>query len=300
MIYTVTLNPSLDYVVRLDAFQADGVNRTAKENIFPGGKGINVAVVASSLGIPSRALGFRAGFTGEALETLLRERGCDAELIPLDAGMTRINVKVKSETEFEINGQGPEIPEDKAELLYEKLDLVGADDMLVLSGSIPGSMPDGVYESILERIQEKHICTTVDASGPLLLNVLKYRPFLVKPNHHELGELFQRELKTEEELVFYARKLQQMGARNVLVSMAEKGAVLAAEDGTVYSQVPPEGQTVNSAGAGDSMVAGFLAGYVKYGTYETALKLGTAAGSATAFTSWLADAPSIWKYFGCL
>lgn len=297
MIYTITFNPSLDYVVHIDHFQADSVNRTSKENIFPGGKGVNVAVVASALGIPSRALGFRAGFTGEKLEKLLLERGCDTEFIPLDRGMTRINVKVKTEQEFEINGQGPKIPEEKIALLYEKLDTVQEEDVLVLAGSIPGSMPDDMYERIMRRMEDRNIRIVVDASGELLMKVLKYRPFLVKPNHHELGEIFAKDLENEEQIGVYARKLQQMGARNVLVSMAERGAVLAAEDGTLHRQLPPEGVVVNSVGAGDSMVAGFIAGYLRTGSYQVALKLGTAAGSATAFTSWLADACEIELYY---
>lgn len=293
MIYTVTFNPSLDYVVQMEHFKGDGVNRTSEEHIYPGGKGNNVAVIASNLGMKSRALGFKAGFTGDAMEQMLREYGCDTDFIALDEGVTRINVKVKSDDEFEINGQGPRIPEDKIRQLYDKLDVLESGDVLVLSGSIPNTLPDDMYERIMERLTGKVVRISVDATKALLLNVLRYHPFLIKPNNHELGEMFGVTLNSGEEIAEYARKLQGMGARNVLVSMAGDGAVLAAEDGEVFGQLPPKGQVVNSVGAGDSMVAGFLAGYLKTGSYEEALKLGTAAGSATAFTSWLADADQI-------
>ena len=282
MIYTVTFNPSLDYVVQVEHFQSDAVNRTSEEHVYPGGKGNNVAVIASNLGMKSRALGFKAGFTGAAMEQMLQEFGCDTDFIALEEGVTRINVKVKSEDEFEINGQGPRIPEEKIRQLYERLDALGSGDVLVLSGSIPNTLPDDMYERIMERLAGTDVRISVDATKDLLMNVLKYHPFLIKPNNHELGEMFGVTLKSDEEIGEYARKLQKMGARNVLVSMAGDGAILVAEDGSVLKQLPPAGEVVNSVGAGDSMVAGFLAGYLKTGSYEEALKLGTAAGSATA------------------
>ena len=300
MIYTVTFNPSLDYVVQVEHFQGDAVNRTSEEHVYPGGKGNNVAVIVSNLGMKSRALGFKAGFTGAAMEQMLQEFGCDTDFIALEEGVTRINVKVKSDDEFEINGQGPRIPDEKIRQLYEKLDALESGDVLVLSGSIPNTLPDDMYERIMERLAGTDVRISVDATKDLLLNVLKYHPFLIKPNNHELGDMFRVTLESDDEIAEYARKLQEMGARNVLVSMAGDGAILVAEDGSVLKQLPPAGEVVNSVGAGDSMVAGFLAGYLKTGSYEEALKLGTAAGSATAFTSWLADSEAIDKLYKIL
>lgn len=300
MIYTVTFNPSLDYVVQIDHFQGNAVNRTSEEYIYPGGKGNNVAVVASNLGIESRALGFKAGFTGTVMEQMLKKIGCDTDFIPLGEGTTRINVKVKSDDEFEINGQGPVIPEEKISKLYDKLEQIKSEDVLVLSGSIPNTLPDDMYERIMERLVGSGVKVSVDAEKNLLLNVLKYHPFLIKPNNHELGEMFGVVLGRDEMLVEYARKLQEMGARNVLVSMAGDGAILVSEDGKVLKQIPPDGKVINSVGAGDSMLAGFLTGYLKTGSYEEALKLGTAAGSATAFTSWLADSEAIERIYRTL
>ena len=297
MIYTVTFNPSLDYVVQVEHFQGDAVNRTSEEHVYPGGKGNNVAVIASNLGMKSRALGFKAGFTGAAMEQMLQEFGCDTDFIALEEGVTRINVKVKSDDEFEINGQGPRIPDEKIRQLYEKLDALESGDVLVLSGSIPNTLPDDMYERIMERLAGIGVRISVDATKDHLMNVLKYHPFLIKPNNHELGEMFGVTLESDDEIAEYARKLQEMGARNVLVSMAGDGAILVTEDGSVLKQLPPAGEVVNSVGAGDSMVAGFLAGYLKTGSYEEALKLGTAAGSATAFTSWLADAGTVGELY---
>lgn len=288
MIYTVTFNPSLDYVVQVEHFQKDAVNRTSSEHVYAGGKGNNVAVILSGLGLTCRALGFRAGFTGAAMEQMMREYGCDTDFISLPEGTTRINVKVKAEQEFEINGQGPVIGDDQIRMLFEKTDALESGDVLVLSGSIPNTLPDDIYERIMKRLDGKGVRIAVDATQDLLLKVLKYHPFLIKPNNHELGEMFGVTLTSDEEIIAYAKKLQEMGACNVLVSMAKDGAVLVAETGEVYKRLPPEGTVVNSVGAGDSMVAGFLAGYLTSGSYAEALKLGTAAGSATAFTSWLA------------
>ena len=300
MIYTVTFNPSLDYVVQVEHFQGDAVNRTSEEHVYPGGKGNNVAVIASNLGMKSRALGFKAGFTGDAMEQMLQAFGCDTDFIALEEGVTRINVKVKSDDEFEINGQGPRIPEEKILQLYKKLAALESGDVLVLSGSIPNTLPDDMYERIMERLAGTGVRISVDATKDLLMNVLKYHPFLIKPNNHELGEMFGVRLESGGEIAEYARRLQEMGARNVLVSMAGDGAILITEDGSVLKQLPPAGEVVNSVGAGDSMVAGFLTGYLKTGSYKEALKLGTAAGSATAFTSWLADYEAIDKLYKIL
>ena len=293
MIYTVTFNPSLDYVIQVDDLTLGRVNRTTKEAIFPGGKGVNVSVILSNLGIKSKALGFIAGFTGKQLEKMLTDFGCYTDFIELKEGLTRINVKVNSNEESEINGQGPDISDAAIAELFEKLDCLKNGDILVLAGSIPNTLPEDIYESIMERLQTKGVRIVVDATKDLLLNVLKYHPFLIKPNNHELGEIFGKVLESEADIVEYAKKLQEMGAVNVLISMAGDGAILVTEDGTVSSKKPPKGKVVNSVGAGDSMVAGFLAGWLNTGDYEKALELGTAAGSATAFVSWLATREEI-------
>lgn len=293
MIYTVTFNPSLDYVVQTDELIPGRVNRTTEEHIYPGGKGNNVSVILSNLGHKTKALGFKAGFTGEQMERMLESYGCYTDFIPLKEGLTRINVKVKAKEETEINGQGPVITEDAIAELFSRLDALKKDDVLILAGSIPNTLPEDIYEKIMERQQGKGVRIIVDATKDLLVNVLKYRPFLIKPNNHELGEIFGKELKTDEEIVKYAVKLQEMGAVNVLVSMAGDGAILVTEDKEVHKQLPPKGKVVNSVGAGDSMVAGFTAGYLNTGDYISALELGTAAGSATAFVSWLATKDEI-------
>lgn len=293
MIYTMTFNPSLDYVIQMKSLKPGEINRTEEEHLYPGGKGVNVSVVLSNLGVGSRVIGFKAGFTGENLERMLEEFGCDTDLIPLQEGFTRINVKINAGEETEINGQGPPIGEKALHALYGKLDLMKEGDILVLAGSIPGSLPPDIYETILERLQGRGIHFVVDATKELLLNVLKYRPFLIKPNNHELGELFGKKLSTEEEIIASAKKLKEMGAKNVLVSMAGDGAVLVTDTGEVYKSLPPEGKVVNSVGAGDSMVAGFLTGWLKTGDYKEALRLGIAAGSASAFCSWLASREDI-------
>lgn len=293
MIYTVTFNPSLDYVVQTDELIPGRVNRTTEEHIYPGGKGNNVSVILSNLGHKSKALGFKAGFTGEQMERMLERYGCYTDFIPLEEGLTRINVKVKAEEETEINGQGPVITEDAIAELFGRLDALEKGDVLILAGSIPNTLPEDIYEKIMERQQGKGVRIIVDATKDLLVNVLKYRPFLIKPNNHELGEIFGKELKTDEEIIKYAQKLQEMGAINVLVSMAGDGAILVTEDKKVHKLLPPKGKVVNSVGAGDSMVAGFTAGYLNTGDYLRALELGTAAGSATAFVSWLATRDEI-------
>ena len=288
MIYTVTFNPSLDYIVSVDDFTLGRVNRTTKELVYPGGKGVNVSLVLKNLGMENTALGFTAGFTGTEIERGLKEWGCLTDFIRIPQGMSRINMKLRSREESEINGQGPEISEEALEELYRKLDVMKQDDVLVLAGSIPNSMPDSSYEQILARVQDRQIRTVVDATGDLLVNVLKYHPFLIKPNNHELEEIFNVPMDSRETIVRYAGKLQEQGAGNVLISMAGDGAILVAEDGSVQESPAPEGTLVNSVGAGDSMVAGFITGYLKSRSYEEAFHMGIAAGSASAFSERLA------------
>lgn len=288
MIYTVTFNPALDYVVRMDALALGQVNRTASEDVQLGGKGINVSWVLRELGQENVALGFVAGFTGKAIEDGLAAKGVATDFIHLPAGLTRINVKLKAGEETEINGKGPDISAEALEELLCKLDALGEGDVLVLAGSIPASMPSDVYESILARLEGKKVLCAVDATRDLLVNVLKYKPFLIKPNNHELGEIFGRVLTTDEEIRECAEKLQQQGARNVLVSMAGDGAMLLDENGGCHRLAAYKGKVKNSVGAGDSMVAGFLAGYLDTGDYAHALRVGSAAGSATAFSDVLA------------
>ena len=293
MIYTVTFNPSLDYIVSVNDFQLGLTNRTDSELILPGGKGINVSTILMNLGIDSTAFGFAAGFTGEEIIREVEAMGIRSDFIKIDSGISRINLKLKNIDGTEINGSGPEISEEKIEELLRKLDILGEGDILVLAGSIPASMPADMYSTIMERLQHKNVTFIVDATKDLLINVLKFKPFLIKPNNHELGEIFGKVLESEADIVEYAKKLQEMGAVNVLISMAGDGAILVTEDGTVSSKKPPKGTVVNSVGAGDSMVAGFLAGWLNTGDYEKALELGTAAGSATAFVSWLATREEI-------
>lgn len=288
MIYTLTLNPSLDYIVTVPQFTCGIVNRTSRENIYPGGKGINVSMVLGNLGFENTALGFLAGFTGEAFKGLVEQKGIRADFIEVAQGMTRINVKLRSDQETEINGQGPLMQETDIQKLYGKLNCLCDGDILVMAGSIPDVMPKTVYMDILEHLKEKKLRVVVDATKDLLVNVLKYRPFLIKPNNHELGEIFGVTVREKAEVIRYGRKLQEMGAQNVLVSMAGDGAVLLAADGTVYQSKAPEGRVVNSVGAGDSMVAGFLAGYLEHGTYADAFRMGVCTGSASAFSEKLA------------
>ena len=293
MIYTVTFNPALDYVVRMDELALGQVNRTVSEDVQLGGKGINVSWVLRELGHENVALGFVAGFTGKAIEDGLAAKGVATDFIHLPAGLTRINVKLKAGEETEINGKGPDISAEALEELYHKLDALSEGDVLVLAGSIPASMPNDVYESILARLEGKKVLCAVDATRDLLVNVLKYRPFVIKPNNHELGEIFGRTLTTDEEIRECAAKLQEQGARNVLVSMAGDGAMLLDENGVCHRLAAHKGKVKNSVGAGDSMVAGFLAGYLDSGDYEQALRVGSAAGSATAFSDVLATRPEI-------
>ena len=294
MIYTVTFNPAIDYVVRLNApLQAGAVNRAAGEDCVLGGKGINASGVLAQLGCPSVALGFVAGETGAWLERGLAAQGLQTDFLHLPSGMTRINVKIKAEQETELNGAGPAIPPEAMAALYKKLEALQKGDILVLAGSIPASLPADTYERILARLQGHGVRTVVDASGPLLARVLPYGPFLIKPNHHELAELAGCPLPDDDAITRAARQLQSQGAHNVLVSMAGDGALLLDEAGTVHRIGVPQGKVINSVGAGDSMLAGFVAGYLQSGSYAQALRLGTACGSATAFSLGLATREEI-------
>ena len=293
MIYTVTFNPSLDYIVSVNDFQLGLTNRTDSELILPGGKGINVSTILMNLGIDSTAFGFAAGFTGEEIIREVEAMGIRSDFIKIDSGISRINLKLKNIDGTEINGSGPEISEEKIEELLRKLDILGEGDILVLAGSIPASMPADMYSTIMERLQHKNVTFIVDATKDLLINVLKYKPFLIKPNNHELGELFDVKLTTREEVIPYGKKLQKQGARNVLISMEGEGAVLVAEDGSVYEAPAPKGTLVNAVGAGDSMVAGFTAGWIEKKDYRHAFYMGVSAGSASAFSEYLATKEEI-------
>lgn len=289
MVYTVTFNPALDYVVRMGSFHAGETNRTESDEVQWGGKGINVSVVLRNLGVDNVALGFLAGFTGQALDQGLRKAGIATDFIWLPQGLTRINVKIKAGQETEINGTGPAIPPAALEELFQRLDALRSSDVLVLAGSIPSSLPDDVYQRILARLEGRGILTAVDATRDLLCAVLPYRPFLIKPNTSELGEIFGRVLTSDREIQDCARQLQERGARNVLVSMAGDGSLLLDETGAVHRLGVPKGKVVNSVGAGDSMVAGFLAGWLEHRDYAMAHRLGAATGSATAFSDGLAQ-----------
>ena len=292
MIYTVTFNPAIDYIVHTGTMQVGQVNRSQGEELYFGGKGINVSFVLHELGLPSKALGFVAGFTGAAIEAGIQEQGIATDFVHLDSGFSRINVKIKSSEETELNGQGPNISEAAVAELFEKLNQLQDGDVLILAGSIPNTMPADSYEKILAHLSDKKIKVVVDATKDLLLKVLPYHPFLIKPNHHELGELFGVTLHSIEEIATYAKKLQEMGAQNVLISMAGDGALLIDETGKQHVCGVCKGTVKNSVGAGDSMVAGFVAGSM-HGDYEAALKLGTAAGGATAFSEGLAQRAEI-------
>lgn len=301
MIYTVTFNPSLDYIVSMEKdFQIGMTNRTSAEQMFPGGKGINVSIVLKNLGIENTALGFTAGFTGKQIENEIRKMGLLTNFISINNGFSRINVKLKDYDGTEINGMGPDIDAISVDQLYKQLDRLKEGDAIVLAGSIPKCLPDSIYSDILERLLGKGILFVVDAVGDLLLNVLKYQPFFIKPNNHELGDIFNVTLNTREEVVPYAKKLQERGARNVLVSMAGEGAVLVDEEGNVHSSEAPKGKLINAVGAGDSMVAGFLAGWTMKKDYDYAFRMGVSAGSASAFSELLATKDEIEAVFSQL
>lgn len=301
MVYTVTFNPAIDYVVRMDGDLLPGMtNRSASEEYYFGGKGINVSMVLAEMDVKSTALGFVAGFTGRAIDEGVKAQGIDTDFIHLKDGISRINVKLKADEETEINAQGPKIDEASQKELMDKLSKLEKGDVLILAGSIPNSLPDDVYEKILSMLDGKGIEFVVDATKDLLTNVLKYHPFLIKPNNFELGEIVGKVLTNDDEIYDGALKLQEMGARNVLISMAGAGAMLVDENGNRYRIGVPKGQVRNSVGAGDSMVAGFVAGYMKTKNYDTALKMGTAAGSATAFSDGLAKKADIDALFKTL
>ncbi|AGF57097.1 1-phosphofructokinase [Clostridium saccharoperbutylacetonicum] len=288
MINTITLNPSLDYIVKVDSFKVDKLNRTEEEQIYAGGKGINVSIVLTNLGVENKALGYVAGFTGDEILRQVKNHDVDCDFIKLENGISRINVKLKSDGETEINGSGPEITEDNLKALFEKLSHLEKGDYLVLSGSIPGSVPDDIYEKIMSRLLEKGVEFVVDATKDLLLKVLKYKPFFIKPNHHELAEMFNVTLESDDDIIKYGKKLQEMGAKNVLISMAGDGAILLPENGNPIKREVPKGTLKNSVGAGDSMVAGFICGYLKNNDINEAFKMGIATGSASAFSDELA------------
>lgn len=297
MIYTVTFNPSLDYILDLPEIDMNHVNRTSGERILPGGKGINVSIVLHNLGVDNKAICFTSGFTGDALKTLLQQRDMNADFISLEEGLTRINVKIRSGGETEINGQGPEIKSENIAELYEKLGYLDDEDYLVLAGSLPDTMSSTTYMDIMQMLQYNNSRIIVDATGELLLNVLPYKPFLIKPNNHELGRLFDVEISTKEDAVKYARLLMEKGAKNVLVSMSAAGAVLVTEDGRVFEADAPQGEVKNSVGAGDAMLAGFLAGYTECEDFERAFKMGICAGSASAFSEEMATKDEVMELF---
>lgn len=293
MIYTVTFNPSLDYIVSVPGFELGKTNRTASEQMLPGGKGINVSTVLWNLGIPSTALGFMAGFTGDEIQRKIRELGFGCDFIPVEEGFSRINLKLKDFDGTEINGQGPAVGEAEIDQLMQQLDQLKAGDVLVLAGSVPASIPDSIYRDIMERLSGRGIEFVVDATKDLLLNVLEFHPFLIKPNNHELGDIFHAEIRSKEEAVPYAEKLQEMGARNVLVSMAGEGAMILTETKEFYQLDAPKGTLINAVGAGDSMVAGFIGGWEEKKDYLHAFKMGVSAGSASAFSELLATKEEI-------
>lgn len=297
MIYTVTFNPSLDYIVSVDNFTLGITNRTSSELLLPGGKGLNVSMILGNLGIENIALGFEAGFTGKEIIRKIEKMGVKSDFISISNGISRINLKLKSIDGTEINGCGPQIGVHDVEKLIEKLDRLSENDVLVLAGSIPKSMPDDIYRQIMKRMEGRGIITVVDATRDLLVNVLEYHPFLIKPNNHELGDIFKTKIKTRKEVIPYAKKLQKMGAVNVLVSMAGEGAVLITENGKIYEKPAPQGKLVNGVGAGDSMVAGFIAGWMEKKDYEHAFYMGISAGSASAFSEMLATKDEIEKVY---
>ena len=297
MIYTVTFNPSLDYIISMNHFELGKTNRTSKEQMLAGGKGINVSTILKNLGVDNVALGFVAGFTGSEIERMAKESGIICNFITLEEGSSRINIKMKDFDGTEINGMGPVIDEKAIEQLKQQLRNLTAGDILVLAGSIPSCISDSIYRDIMSELKDKGIHFVVDATKDLLLNVLEFHPFLIKPNNHELGEIFGVELTSRESVVPYAKKLQEMGARNVLISMAGEGAVLLDEEQNVYSLPAPKGTLVNAVGAGDSMVAGFIAGWTQKQDSYHAFKMGVSAGSASAFSEVLATKEEIKKVY---
>ena len=295
MIYTITFNPALDYIVKMNEFNLGHVNRNTREDVYAGGKGIHVSIVLNYLGVDNKALGFIAGFTGDEIERRVKEFGCSTDFVKLKSGMSRINVKMKADVESEINGGGPDISEEALEELYSKLEKLQSGDILVLAGSIPKTLPVDIYERIMDHFGNRGIKFIVDTTGESLLKVLKYKPFLIKPNHHELGDLFGVKLNNKEDVIEYAKKLKNMGAQNVIISMAGDGAVLIDSNGDVTTSNVPKGIVKNSVGAGDSMVAGFIAGYLNSEKVEEGFKLGVATGSASAFSEGLATKDYVYE-----
>jgi len=294
VVYTITFNPALDYVMRMDSpLDIGETNRSQSEELYYGGKGINVSVVLNELGVSNVSLGFIAGFTGDAIDAGVAKMGVITDFIKLPKGISRINVKLKASKETEINAQGPDIDEASIDALFEKINKIKDGDCIILAGSIPKTLPDDIYERILKTLEGKDVIKVVDATKDLLMKVLPYKPFLIKPNQAELGELFNVEITTDDEIIKYARILQERGAKNVLVSLGKRGALLIPETGEPIKMGAPSGKAVNTVGSGDSMVAGFLAGYLQTKDYYEALALGSAAGSATAVLPGLADKKTI-------
>ena len=297
MIYTVTFNPALDYILELDKLEIGKIQKSKTELILPGGKGINVSTVLTNLEIDNIALGYKAGFVGAELERLLRNMNVKTDFIDLEEGNSRINVKISGEEETAINTNGPQISENKILELLEKLKTLNENDYLVLSGSIPSSIKDDIYEKICRIVKKQNVKIVVDATKNLLVQALKYNPFLIKPNNEELGEIFGVEINTKEDAYVYGKKLKEMGAKNVLVSMGKIGAALIDEAGQEYFIKSPEGKRVNTVGSGDSMVAGFIAGFLKYNNYNDALRMGVSAGSASALSKYLATKEEVYNLF---
>lgn len=297
MIYTVTFNPALDYILELDKLEIGKIQKSKTELILPGGKGINVSTVLTNLEIDNIALGYKAGFVGAELERLLRNMKVKTDFIDLEEGNSRINVKISGEEETAINTNGPQISENKILELLEKLKTLNENDYLVLSGSIPSSIKDDIYEKICSLVKKQNVKIVVDATKNLLVQALKYNPFLIKPNNEELGEIFGVEIHTKEDAYVYGKKLKEMGAQNVLVSMGKIGAALIDEAGQEYFIKSPEGKRVNTVGSGDSMVAGFIAGFLKYNNYNDALRMGVSAGSASALSKYLATKEEVYNLF---
>lgn len=293
MIYTITFNPALDYISQVENFKIGKINRTKTEKILPGGKGLNVSTVLKNLGIESTALGFIAGFTGKELKRNIEEKGIKTDFIKVEKGITRINVKISSNEETALNGNGPEITEEDINKLLEKIEKITKEDMVILAGNIPRCINNDIYEIICKTLEKNNVTFVVDATKELLMNVLKYKPFLIKPNKEELEETFKEKIETKEEIIVHAKKLQQMGARNVLISLGGEGAILVTTEEKEYYSKAPKGKVLNTVGAGDSMVAGFIAGYEQSGDFEQAFKMGIATGSASSFSMNLATAEEV-------
>lgn len=293
MIYTITFNPALDYISQVDNFEIGKINRTQTEKILPGGKGLNVSTVLKNLGIDSTALGFIAGFTGEELKREIEQKGIIADFIKVEKGITRINVKVSSKEETALNGNGPEITKENVKELIQKIEKIKKGDIVILAGNIPRCINNDIYEIICKKLEQNKVTFVVDSTKELLMNILKYKPFLIKPNKEELEETFKEKIKNKEDIIKHAKKLQAMGAKNVLVSLGGEGAILVTEESNEYFSEAPKGKVINTVGAGDSMVAGFIAEYGKSGDFEQAFKMGIATGTASAFSRNLATAEEV-------